>query len=51
MVNAVGIGMNASAAILKFLNRLSDALFVLARWIGKAQGEQELLWQRDCTAP
>jgi cob(I)alamin adenosyltransferase len=37
------------AAILKFLNRLSDALFVLARWIGKTQGEPELLWERDST--
>jgi len=39
----------ADAAILKFLNRLSDALFVLARWIGKTQGEPELLWERDST--
>ena len=37
------------AAILKFLNRLSDALFVLARWIAKTQGEPELLWERDST--
>ena len=37
------------AAILKFLNRLSDALFVLARWIGKTQGEPEVLWERDST--
>jgi cob(I)alamin adenosyltransferase len=32
--------------ILKYLNRLSDAFFVLARWIGRAQGEPETLWQR-----
>jgi len=37
------------ATILKFLNRLSDALFVLARWIAKTQGEPELLWERDRT--
>src|SRR5437588_29299 len=37
------------AAILKFLTRLSDALFVLARWIAKTQGEPELLWERDST--
>src|SRR5437660_1251866 len=37
------------AAILKFLNRLSDALFVLARWVSKTQGEPELLWERDST--
>ena len=33
--------------ILKYLNRLSDALFVLARWVAKTQGEQEVLWQRE----
>ena len=32
--------------ILKYLNRLSDAFFVLARWIGRAQGEPETLWKR-----
>ncbi len=34
-------------AIVKFLNRLSDALFVLARWAGKMNGEAEFLWERD----
>lgn len=33
--------------IVKFLNRLSDTLFVLARWVGKVQGDPELLWERD----
>lgn len=32
--------------IVKFLNRLSDALFVLARWAAKRQGEAEFLWER-----
>jgi cob(I)alamin adenosyltransferase len=32
--------------ILKYLNRLSDAFFVLARWMGRAQGERETLWER-----
>jgi cob(I)alamin adenosyltransferase len=31
---------------LKYLNRLSDLLFVLARWIGHHLGERELLWER-----
>ncbi|MDE3034982.1 MAG: cob(I)yrinic acid a,c-diamide adenosyltransferase [Nitrospirota bacterium] len=35
------------AVIGKFLNRLSDALFVLARWSAKMHGEPEFLWQRD----
>ena len=33
--------------LVKFLNRLSDALFVLARWVVKVQGGQELLWERE----
>jgi len=33
--------------INKFLNRLSDALFVLARWTAKTQGEPEFLWERQ----
>jgi cob(I)alamin adenosyltransferase len=35
------------ATIIKFVNRLSDALFVLARWVAKTQGEPEFLWERD----
>ncbi len=30
-----------------FLNRLSDALFVFARWVTKKQGEAEFLWERE----
>ena len=41
---AVGSGSRA------FLNRLSDALFVLARWMGKQQSEPEYLWRRDANA-
>jgi cob(I)alamin adenosyltransferase len=33
--------------IIKFLNRLSDALFVWARWVAKTQGEPEFLWERN----
>jgi len=33
--------------IIQFMNRLSDALFVLARWVAKTQGEAEFLWKRD----
>lgn len=35
------------AVIVTFLNRLSDALFVFARWAGKKQGEPEFLWERN----
>ena len=33
-------------ALLKYVNRLSDLFFVLARWISKQSGEPEYLWQR-----
>jgi cob(I)alamin adenosyltransferase len=33
--------------IIKFVNRLSDTLFVLARWVVKTQGEPEFLWERN----
>lgn len=32
--------------VLRYLNRLSDLLFVLARWAGKAHGEAEIYWQK-----
>jgi len=30
---------------LRYLNRLSDALFVLGRWIARHAGEREYLWE------
>ena len=33
--------------LVKFLNRLSDALFVFARWVVKKQGGAEFLWERE----
>jgi cob(I)alamin adenosyltransferase len=40
---------SVSTELVKFLNRLSDALFVFARWVAKKQGEAELLWEREST--
>jgi cob(I)alamin adenosyltransferase len=31
---------------MKYLNRLSDLLFVMARWAAKAHGEAEYQWQK-----
>ena len=31
---------------IKYVNRLSDLFFVLARWMAKQAGEEEVLWQR-----
>ena len=39
-IEAVGPGP------LRYLNRLSDLLFVLSRWVGHHQGEREFLWER-----
>ena len=36
-------------ALVCFLNRLSDTLFVLARWMAKQLSQPELLWERDST--
>ena len=33
--------------LLMYLNRLSDALFVFARWVAKVQGEPEHFWKRE----
>jgi len=32
---------------LRYLNRLSDLLFVLARVLARASGAGEVLWQRQ----
>lgn len=36
----------AASAALIYLNRLSDLLFVIARWSSKLTGEPELFWQK-----
>src|SRR5437667_118340 len=35
---------------LRYVNRLSDAFFVLSRWVGKHLGEREYLWERGLAA-
>lgn len=40
-----------SADAMKFLNRLSDALFVWARWINHAAGESEHVWNSESRPP
>ncbi len=35
---------------LRYVNRLSDALFVLGRWVGKHMSEPEYLWERGLSA-
>ena len=38
---------SVDSELVKFLNRLSDALFVFSRWVAKQQGEPEFLWERE----
>ena len=37
--------------VLRYVNRLSDLLFVLARWIAKRTREKEILWERGLRLP
>lgn len=36
-------------SIIVFLNRLSDALFVVGRWMAKKEGKREMFWKRTAT--
>lgn len=38
-------GMAIEPLILQYINRLSDYLFVLARWVGQRLGVQEITWK------
>lgn len=33
--------------VIRYLNRLSDGLFVLSRWLAQKLGEEETLWDRS----
>jgi cob(I)alamin adenosyltransferase len=37
--------------VLKYVNRLSDLLFVLSRWVSHHLGEREYLWEKGLTLP
>lgn len=38
---------NVRAEVLKYLNRLSDLLFVIARVLARAENGEEVLWNRE----
>jgi len=50
-VTALGSIEEVSPLVQQFLNRLSDALFVLARWVEHAMGSVELVWDRQLQPP
>ena len=37
---------DTGAGVMRYLNRLSDYLFVAGRWAAKGLGEKEHLWER-----
>ena len=39
------VDLEVEDLVLKYLNRLSDHLFMLARYIGQQQGAEEIKWQ------
>jgi len=38
---------SVNAELLRYLNRLSDLLFVMARCLARQGGGEEVLWQRE----
>lgn len=49
-VVAVAHNEAVSDAARQYLNRLSDLLFVLARWLNKDAGQGDVLWQKGINA-
>jgi cob(I)alamin adenosyltransferase len=47
---ALAHGETVSETARKYLNRLSDLLFVLARWLNKDAGRGDVLWQKGVNA-
>ena len=45
-VVTLGAAEPVSEAARQYLNRLSDLLFVLGRWLNKAEGGGDVLWQK-----
>lgn len=44
-INALGLQTTEMEHILRFVNRLSDYFFVLARWLSKANQAEEVVWK------
>jgi cob(I)alamin adenosyltransferase len=40
------VGANISGPTLQYTNRLSDYLFILARWVNFKSGEKEVFWTK-----
>ena len=40
------VEVKVSGPILQYINRLSDYLFILARWVNFKNGEKEIFWKK-----
>jgi cob(I)alamin adenosyltransferase len=45
LIVALDAAEKVPAIIIKFINRLSDYLFVLARWTAQELGVEEVIWK------
>ncbi len=48
IIDLMDTGAEVAPDVLKFVNRLSDFLFVLARFNNAALGHDEIFWDKDC---
>jgi len=46
VVSLLEVEPETGSGVMRYLNRLSDYLFVAGRWAAKALGEEEFLWER-----
>lgn len=47
---SLGKGQNVDPETVRYLNRLSDALFVWSRWVNRVLGAPETLWEPNAAA-
>ncbi len=50
LANGLAQNEEVPAEVMRYLNRLSDALFIWSRWVNKAMGLSEVLWNPNHTA-
>lgn len=50
LANSLAQNEEVHAEVMQYLNRLSDALFVWSRWVNKAMGVAEVLWDPNRAA-
>lgn len=50
-VTALVRRMDAAPNTARYLNRMSDLLFVQSRWIAIATGHDEIMWQKGLEPP